>query len=432
MMKKLVCLVLSVIMTVSTLFALPLNTIAQETNAAASQCKSHKYSTSTTKATVSKDGKTVKICSVCKKTITTVIPKASNITLSGTSYTYNGKTKKPSVTVKDSKGKVLKAGTDYDVSYASGRKNIGKYCVTVKLKGKYSGTKKLYFSIIPKGTSISKFVGVSNGFKVYWNKQTTQTTGYKIQYSTSSKFTNSKTVTVSSNTNYARLITKLSPSNKYYVRIRTYKTVGKTNYYSSWSTTKTVTTKAADYWNLLLVNPWNKIPTDYQSTIKRTQLRNGQSVDTRCYADLQKMMDDCRKAGHDPVICSSYRTQETQEYLYNRKVNQFKNKGYSTAEAKKRAGKIVAVPGTSEHQLGLAVDIVDSSYQVLDEKQEKTATQKWLMKNSYKYGWILRYPSSKSSITGIIYEPWHYRYVGKKAAKEIHDSGVCLEEYLKK
>ena len=90
----------------------------------------------------------------------------------------------------------------------------------------------------------------------------------------------------------------------------------------------------------------------------------------------------------------------------------------------------MAVPGTSEHQTGLAVDIVDMNYQLLDEKQEDTAVQKWLIKNSYKYGFILRYPSDKSEITGINYEPWHYRYVGKDVAKEVYEQGVCFEEYL--
>ena len=96
------------------------------------------------------------------------------------------------------------------------------------------------------------------------------------------------------------------------------------------------------------------------------------------------------------------------------------------------AARWVARPGTSEHQTGLALDIVAASYQVLDEKQEDTAEQQWLMENSWKYGFILRYPSEKSGITGIGYEPWHYRYVGRAAAAEIHCAGVCLEEYLGK
>ena len=88
------------------------------------------------------------------------------------------------------------------------------------------------------------------------------------------------------------------------------------------------------------------------------------------------------------------------------------------------------MPGTSEHQLGLAVDIVDISNQHLDASQENTAVQKWLMEHSWEYGFILRYPNEKSEITGIIYEPWHYRYVGREDAEQIHTLGVCLEEYL--
>ncbi|MBE6688397.1 MAG: D-alanyl-D-alanine carboxypeptidase family protein [Ruminococcaceae bacterium] len=181
-------------------------------------------------------------------------------------------------------------------------------------------------------------------------------------------------------------------------------------------------------WNLVLVNPWNKLPSDFE--VKRTQLSNGHSVDERAYPDLQQMMDDARAEGLSPIICSSFRTQQKQVSLFTNQVNRYLDRGYEYDDAVAEAGTAVAIPGTSEHQLGLAVDIVSINYQVLDEKQENTAEQKWLMENSYKYGWILRYPSDKSDITGIIYEPWHYRYVGKEAAKEIFEKGVCLEEYL--
>ena len=94
------------------------------------------------------------------------------------------------------------------------------------------------------------------------------------------------------------------------------------------------------------------------------------------------------------------------------------------------AATIVALPGTSEHQLGLAVDIVDLDHQLLDESQEQTAVQQWLMTNSWRYGFILRYPTAKTETTGIIYEPWHYRYVGRDHAQAIRQSGQCLEEFL--
>ena len=183
-----------------------------------------------------------------------------------------------------------------------------------------------------------------------------------------------------------------------------------------------------DVWNLVLVNPWNPIPEDYSAEL--TQLRNNQAVDERCYPALQDMMDACRAAGLSPLICSSYRTQEDQEILYNNQVDQLVERGDTRAEAKAKAGTEVAVPGTSEHQTGLAVDIVDLNYQVLDQAQEETDVQKWLMEHCWEYGFILRYPESKSELTGIIYEPWHYRYVGQEAAKEIAEKELCLEEYL--
>lgn len=181
-------------------------------------------------------------------------------------------------------------------------------------------------------------------------------------------------------------------------------------------------------WNLRLVNPWNALSEDFDVTLQ--QLSNGHSVDERCYPDLQEMMDDCRAAGLSPLICSSYRTQEKQERLFQNKVDRLTAQGYAPAEARTEAAKSVAIPGTSEHQLGLAVDIVAQENQNLDQSQETTAVQAWLMEHCWEYGFILRYPEGKSDVTGIIYEPWHYRYVGREAAGEIRDQGLCLEEYL--
>ena len=185
---------------------------------------------------------------------------------------------------------------------------------------------------------------------------------------------------------------------------------------------------AADNELLTLVNPWNELPEDWQ--VDLVTLSNGLQIDRRCYDALQEMMDACRDAGYEPLICSAYRTQETQQDLFNNKVAKLEAGGKSHDEAVQEAGTVVAVPGTSEHQLGLTVDVVDVNNQNLTEEQEKTPTQKWLMANSWRYGFIHRYPNSKSDITGIIYEPWHYRYVGKDAAQEIFNKGITLEEYL--
>ena len=181
-------------------------------------------------------------------------------------------------------------------------------------------------------------------------------------------------------------------------------------------------------WNLLLVNSKHPVPANF--SIDLIQLANGQAFDKRAYHDLQDMMDDARAAGLSPRICSSYRTMEKQTSLYNHKVEKYQAQGYSEEEARLEAGKWVALPGTSEHQIGLAVDIISEGNQVLDRQQENTPEQIWLMKYCCKYGFILRYPADKSEITGISYEPWHYRYVGKEAAAEISNKGLCLEEYL--
>ena len=182
-----------------------------------------------------------------KKTFIINPAKVSNVKLSSTSYTYNGKTKTPSVTVKDSKGRKLKKGTDYTVKYSSGRKKVGRYAVKVTFKGNYTGSKTVYYYIVPKSTSISRVSALRKGFKLSWKKRKTQTTGYQIQYSTSRKFKKAKTVNVSKNKTTSKYIKKLSSKKKYYVRVRTYKKVkinGKTKkVYSSWSKTKTVKTR---------------------------------------------------------------------------------------------------------------------------------------------------------------------------------------------
>ena len=182
-----------------------------------------------------------------KKTFIINPAKVSNVKLSSTSYTYNGKTKTPSVTVKDNKGRKLKKGTDYTVKYSSGRKNVGRYAVKVTFKGNYTGSKTVYYYIVPKSTSIRRVSALRKGFKLSWKKQKTQTTGYQIQYSTSKKFKKAKAVNVSKNKTTSKYIKKLSSKKKYYVRVRTYKKVkinGKTKkVYSSWSKTKTVKTR---------------------------------------------------------------------------------------------------------------------------------------------------------------------------------------------
>lgn len=181
-------------------------------------------------------------------------------------------------------------------------------------------------------------------------------------------------------------------------------------------------------WNLILVNKENRIPEDYQVELQTVEGKH--KVDTRIVEPLTQMLTDVRKEGLQPYICSSYRTNQTQTTLFNKKVKQYQRLGYSKQQAEEEASYWVTLPKTSEHEVGLSVDIVSKSYQILDEKQENTAVQKWLMENCDKYGFTLRYPTYKKEITRINYEPWHYRYVGIENAKFMKEKDYCLEEYI--
>ena len=180
---------------------------------------------------------------------------------------------------------------------------------------------------------------------------------------------------------------------------------------------------------LLLVNPWNEVPEDYVALLSTVE--EGYLMDRRCADALMDMVNACREAGNLPVICSAYRTHEYQEELYQNKIKRLVAAGTAPWDAPEIAARSVAIPGTSEHQLGLAVDIIDENYVNLDQYQQYTNVQKWLMANCSDYGFILRYPNGSSDVTGIIFEPWHYRYVGVSNAKAIEASGLVFEEYIK-
>ena len=176
-------------------------------------------------------------------------------------------------------------------------------------------------------------------------------------------------------------------------------------------------------WNLILVNRDSYIPDDYQ--VELTELSNGKKVDSRIYPELQEMFNDARAQGYGLFVREGYRTQEEQQQLMDEKIEAYENEGKSKSEAKKIAEQWVAIPGTSEHQLGIAVDInADTT------KSSSDDVYNWLAENAHTYGFIKRYPSNKTDITGVINEPWHYRYVGKEAASKIYSQGICLEEYI--
>ncbi|MBR0162045.1 MAG: M15 family metallopeptidase [Oscillospiraceae bacterium] len=181
---------------------------------------------------------------------------------------------------------------------------------------------------------------------------------------------------------------------------------------------------------LMIVNPWSPLPEGYAPEL--ATVVGDYLMDSRCAALAWQMIQDCSAySGGLPMICSAYRTQEDQQMLYDNKVIRVMLEEYAPyEEALVRAAAEVALPGTSEHQLGLAADIIDEIYPYLNNFQETMPTQIWLSEHSPEYGFILRYPNGTSEITGIIYEPWHYRYVGEKFAREITARGITLEEYV--
>ena len=181
-------------------------------------------------------------------------------------------------------------------------------------------------------------------------------------------------------------------------------------------------------WNLLLVNDWNPLPAGYDSDVTFSTVSGGKQVDSRIIDAVNRMLNDA--AAYDLAVVSAYRPKEEQDFLYWRKVKQYTDKGYSDLEAQKVGGTIVKRPGFSEHNCGLAMDVGGSGDYTLEQTFANTPAYAWLMEHCADYGFILRFPEGKEDITGVIYEPWHYRYVGEEAARYIMDNDLCLEEYL--
>ncbi len=174
--------------------------------------------------------------------------------------------------------------------------------------------------------------------------------------------------------------------------------------------------------NLILVNGQNPIPERY--TVELVELENGEQVSRNIYGPLTEMLEAARGSNWNllPQVVSGYRTQEMQQQIYEGKIQQFCQDGYTREEAEQLAGQWVALPGHSEHQLGLAVDINGAT----------NGLYQWLQENSYRYGFIFRYPGNKTSQTGVAEEVWHYRYVGVEAATKMYQQGICLEEYVER
>lgn len=185
---------------------------------------------------------------------------------------------------------------------------------------------------------------------------------------------------------------------------------------------------SCDDWNLILINKQNYVPEGYE--LKLVDLNGNMKVDERIAAPLAEMIIDAKKSNVDLMICSAYRSYDRQTALFNNKINKLMNAGMSYYDAYRVGSYSVTIPGTSEHQIGMALDIVTPSYTSLDEGFADTDAGKWLKDNAHKYGFILRYLKGKEHITGITFEPWHFRYVGVDNAEYMTDKGITLEEYI--
>lgn len=168
--------------------------------------------------------------------------------------------------------------------------------------------------------------------------------------------------------------------------------------------------------HVVLVNATHPVPEDY--TLELVTLDNGFQMDKRCVDALTKMLDDCVTAGCTYKFNSGYRSLYEQKMILEERTDLYMDQGYSFDDARYMALLTVCIPGTSEHHLGLAADV------------EGVAALEWLSQNCWEYGFILRYPEGKTDITGILFEPWHFRYVGKEVSMAMKDTGLCLEEYL--
>lgn len=184
-------------------------------------------------------------------------------------------------------------------------------------------------------------------------------------------------------------------------------------------------------WRLVLINKQHSIPEDYEFTLGSINTVKGtMRCDERIIPDLLKMLQAAKDDGVNLQICSPYRDMNRQVYLFDRKINAYMKQGMSYMDAYSLTAQAVTVPGASEHQIGLALDIVSDKYSYLNEGFGDTEAGKWLAEHSCEYGFILRYPKGKEYITGIEYEPWHFRYVGREAAMIITSEDLTLEEFV--
>lgn len=354
------------------------------------------------------------------------------------SVPYTGKSLTVPVTVKYGK-KLLKSGTDYTLSYKNNKK-IGKASVTIKCskKSEFFGSKTVTFNIVPKKCEELTLVKkTQSSVTLKWKNQK-EVSAFRVYSYNKEKGTYKKLAEVKTNT---LKLMNLKPNTQYLFSVRAFKTVNGKNYYGEFSQKLKVRTKPIKYskagriiidtegqdWRLLVVNGKREFSRSYSPTVSYV-MDSGTRLDERVTPYYVKMYRAAKKDGVTLTPYSGYRSYAHQEWNYNNLTEVYMNQyGLSRSAAAKKAATVILPPGTSEHNLGLSMDICNTL-----NSFEKTKEFCWLCKNAQNYGFILRYPKGKQNITGVIYEPWHWRFVGIENAKKIKKSGLCLEQYLEK
>ena len=180
---------------------------------------------------------------------------------------------------------------------------------------------------------------------------------------------------------------------------------------------------------LVLVNLWNPVSeTGYVPNL--VEIEDGIMADRLCAEAASHMLAECRATGLRPKILTAYRSVDDQLDMYDREVQKLVDQGMSPGNAEAEVSRMIAPPGRSEHQLGLALDLVDEAFPETSDRQAQTDVARWLAENAWRYGFILRYPLGGEEATGCSWHPWHYRYVGPDAAQNMYSLGITLEEYL--
>ena len=394
----------------------------------------HAWELTVTPATMKRDGRRTYVCANCGVNVVKPVAKIASVALSETEIAKDGEKHTPAVIVKDANGKKLKKGTAFTALYEPGRKGFGTYRVTVFFCGNYAGKKALKFTIglaVPQDLTKSD-VGATVA-ALSWER-VKYATSYLL-YFAPEKSGPYKRFAETKGCGYN--VSNLQPRTVYYFKVKALRRqderliTGPASAARGLRTAKQQTTPAGrilveitpENRLLAVVNHFREIPPSYQPKLKELSER-GKYLDYEAADAFESMRTAAKREGITLYAYSPYRSYSHQKASMESIIRDRQSWGYSRARAEELALQVVLPPGTSEHNLGLAVDISSTA-----QTFKNTRAYAWLLKNGQKYGFILRYPDGKQDVTGISYEPWHWRYVGADNAKKIKKSGLTLEEY---